>query len=191
MSTFGVIDKAVAAIAAIAVKGRDASRPILSGVRLVNGRAFATDGFVAMAVDLPDSSPDLAATIPAAEIVDVMKRAKPLKIDTLTVNAPDSRSNETTVCIDGDICYAATPFGDWTYPDVQSIIGAGNAQLAMVYFDVDRMRAVLDAISKAGPNKGAVRMWIGHTGEPIVLRADFGETGDRKIDAVVMPMVLE
>ena len=186
-----IIDQAVGAIAAIAEKSRDASRPILSGLRLSGSRAFAADGYAAIAVDLMPKSGRADLTLIAKDARALLKDAKRKKLTEITVHAPTEAIPEAVACVD-DECDVIGTLGN-TYPNFQHIFDNGNSNYATVTLDVHRFAELVDAVSRCDPYGGMVTLTVGAATEPIfmssVIRELFDGSGDRRIDAVLMPIV--
>jgi len=193
-----LVDKAVAALAPVTAGPKD-SRPVLNCIHIKNGRAYAADGFRAMAVDLPrDSVSDPAPlNIRARDIVDAVKALGRNPVGQGRYVHVE-RSGKAVELVTSATRMKVEPV-DGAYPDIEALYPRSAAK-AEISFNAGYMADVLDAMLKAGVELDMVTMKIVGSGdhERIVLTGEIpqqidgmprAEAPTRRISAVVMPMV--
>lgn len=193
------VDRSVLAAVTFADKSAWASkyRAALACVSFKGRRAYAADGFRAIAIDLPavTRTAEQPANVNAADLADAFKRfARKDQADGLQVTPVAGLESAQIANGDGSVETFAR-VTELTFPDVESLFPQGEPAAA-VSFNGKWMADALAAIAKAGVESDQVTLQLyqdagdkaGYS-KRIVLRATI-DTGDgREIRALVMPMV--
>lgn len=198
------IDRAVAAIAVAAEKNdRHGYRPVLQAVHVNGSRAYAADGFMGMAVDLPvDSLPATTpATIPAAAVTAAARlllKGKAAAVGRIDVTpAPDGWG--ITLAVGATSTTTTRPDGTYPFDGLRGHIERHVEQpAARVGFDPEKMARLMQGFADAGvsvviadiegPNSG-IRLH-GYIGDHCGQKGKPCPVDARRVDAVLMPMVI-